>query len=321
MDTLPAAAFLFGCDYAWTHPSVAALKAANVKFVCRYLSNDPTKNITASELSALRSAGILVVFNWEAGAEDMVLGFNEGVAEAKTSQAMVSALGAADAVIYFSADFNALGAQVADCVAYLRGVNSVIGKARTGVYGDYNVTQACMSAGVVSFTWGTPAWDGDPSSWMVNLYQYGSGSIGNVTVDLDAAYGSDFGQWPRPAPPRPPVGPFRHVTLNGQTLNGVALSRGAVPMSLFNRSVKYWKTADKDAIRALKLPKGFPVYTANDGRQTLPGGMTINNFAGSRGANPVNMLDRSIADWTVADKDEILKMAMPAGWIYYTANE
>jgi Domain of unknown function (DUF1906) len=321
VDTLPAAAFQFGCDYAWTHPSVAALKAAGVKFVCRYLSTDPSKDISASELSALRAAGILVVFNWEAGAEDMALGYNEGVAEARTAQAELVALGVADAVVYFSADFNALGAQVSDCVSYLQGVNSVMGKSRTGVYGDYNVVQACLAAGVATFSWGTPAWDGEPASWVVNIYQYGSGSIGGVSVDLDAAYGTDFGQWPRPLPPPPPVGPFRHVTLAGQTLNGVALARGAVPMSLLNRSLKDWTAADKDDIRALTLPKGFPVYTAENGRQELPGGMTINNYAGSRGANPVNMLTRSIADWTTADKELILKLAMPANWIYYTANE
>ena len=50
-----------GLDYAWSRPSIAALKATGARFVCRYLSPDTTKNLTRGEAALLLSAGISIV--------------------------------------------------------------------------------------------------------------------------------------------------------------------------------------------------------------------------------------------------------------------
>ena len=53
--------FTVGYDYAWDHP----LLPSGVKFVCRYLSHDPTKNLTKLEVALLRGQGLHIVANWE----------------------------------------------------------------------------------------------------------------------------------------------------------------------------------------------------------------------------------------------------------------
>jgi Rv2525c-like, glycoside hydrolase-like domain/Putative peptidoglycan binding domain len=242
MTSDTAAEYVDGCDYAWApHPTPAELKAAGKVFVCRYLSGDPSKNIDSAELAALRAEGISVVLNWEMDAGAMARGAAQGTADAKTAQAQAAAIGASDAPIYFSADFGADVTQIAACISYMRAVNDVIGVGRSGVYGDYDVCQACKAAGVVSFVWGTAAWDGEPSSWVVDIFQSGSGKIGGDSVDFDYAYGTDYGQWPRPgAPKRKPV--TEPVLQEGDTGGAVKLLQ-----SLLNgRPIQPGLTVDGD---------------------------------------------------------------------------
>jgi Domain of unknown function (DUF1906) len=220
--------YLTGCDYAFApFPPAAALRASGIRFACRYLSYDPAKNLTTAEKSALLAEGVAIVLNWEQGSADMALGYNQGCDDATAADAQAVALGMASSPIYFSADFDADETQIAAAVEYMRGVNSVIGSRRSGVYGDYNVCAACVAAGVTTFTWGTPAWDGEPPAWVVDIYQYAINSkIAGANADFDAAYTNDFGQWPRPvvAPPDPPpvAVALRHVASGNYSLSAVA---------------------------------------------------------------------------------------------------
>jgi Domain of unknown function (DUF1906)/Putative peptidoglycan binding domain len=218
MDSAPST-WAYGCDYAWApHPTIDALKAVGIKFVCRYLSTDVSKNISADEKGSLEAAGIAIVLNWEVAADAMALGRGQGVSDAAEAKTQAEALGMGNAPIYFSADFDANDAEISACVAYMEGVVSVIGLARAGVYGDQQVTTACKDAGVCTFTWGTPAWGGDPAGWHVNIYQYeNDAQIGGVAVDLDAGYGTDWGQWPRPDEPTPTPGPVWPTIQSGDT--------------------------------------------------------------------------------------------------------
>lgn len=218
MDSAPAS-WAYGCDYAWApHPTMDALKAVDIKFVCRYLSTDVSKNISSLEVGSLRDAGIAIVLNWEVGAEAMASGRGQGVSDAAEAKTQAEALGMGNAPIYFSADFDADPSQIQACIAYMEGVVSVIGLDRAGVYGDQQVTTACKNADVCTFTWGTPAWAGDPAGWKVNIYQYeNDAQIGGVDVDLDAGYGTDWGQWPRPDTPTPAPGPVWPTLRSGDT--------------------------------------------------------------------------------------------------------
>src|SRR5258707_1065456 len=118
----------FGLDYI-TGPPIADMKAAGVAFVCRYLSfvNDLTqvKLLTPSEAKVLGAAGIAIVSNYEWYANRPLEGFASGVQDAQIAEAEhANCGGPANRPIYFSADLDVDGSQVAD---YFRGVASVLG--------------------------------------------------------------------------------------------------------------------------------------------------------------------------------------------------
>jgi hypothetical protein len=51
------AATTLGIDYSYGRPRPSAIAAAGYSFVCRYLSGNPAKNLTAAEADALRAPG------------------------------------------------------------------------------------------------------------------------------------------------------------------------------------------------------------------------------------------------------------------------
>src|SRR4051812_25528365 len=76
-----------GVDYAWGRPGGSTLHAQGYAFAARYLSYDTSgKNISASEATSLRNAGVDVVVVWEWGANDVTKGYNEGVTEAREAE-------------------------------------------------------------------------------------------------------------------------------------------------------------------------------------------------------------------------------------------
>jgi hypothetical protein len=230
--------YLTGVDYAFApHPPAADLKACGVRFACRYLSFDAAKNLTAGEKTALLDQGIAIVLVWEQNAADMALGYNQGCSDAAAADALAVLLGMATAPIYFAADFDADAAQITAAVEFMRGVNEIVGSRRSGVYGDYNVCAACIAAGVATYSWGTPAWAGEPPAWVVDIFQYSiNATIAGVEVDLNAAYTTDYGQWPRPVtpPPDPPdvAVTFRHVASGNYSLAAVAAAHATTFQAL-----------------------------------------------------------------------------------------
>ncbi|TDD57870.1 DUF1906 domain-containing protein, partial [Actinomadura rubrisoli] len=121
---------LFGVDYAWGRPGVAALKRAGVKFVCRYLSHDTTgKNLTRAEADELSGAGLWLVVVWESAASRALAGRDAGEADAKDAAGQAASLGMPDGrPIYFAVDFDATEEQQGAINAYLDGAASVIGR-------------------------------------------------------------------------------------------------------------------------------------------------------------------------------------------------
>jgi peptidoglycan hydrolase-like protein with peptidoglycan-binding domain len=194
-----------GVDFAYGNGVTAGqLKAAGVQFVCRYLSDDTDKDISAEELANYRAAGIAVVLNWESTGE--MPDEAQGVADAQRAQSEAAALGEASAPVIFSADFNP-GGDTTPMVAYMRGVKSVLGLARTGIYGCFTSVGACFDAGLVTYGWQTSAWSDDQWDDRAQLQQYNYGIyIGPAQVDQDRAMAQDFGQIGSvaPAPPPPP---------------------------------------------------------------------------------------------------------------------
>lgn len=200
-----------GVDYPWTHPDPAALQAAGVQFAMRYLSTDPSKNLSRGEADALAAHGIWSGAVWETTAGRALAGQAAGVADAQAALAQATACGMPDGrPIYFAVDTDT---DWASAQPYFAGVASVIGAARTGAYGGLRIIQGAAGSGLVSWLWQASAW----SSHLVNgkwvleweprahIRQLLAGiTVGGVDCDQNEAMTADFGQW---MPGKAPVVP------------------------------------------------------------------------------------------------------------------
>lgn len=203
-----------GIDYAnYPHPSPAAIRAAGYSFVMRYASpaaaNDANgKNLLKPELTALLAAGLKVGLVFEYAAQQMLGGKVQGVTDAQHSDAVCKGLGMPGLPAYFAADWDVTEAQQAQVNAYLDGAASVIGKARTGIYGGFYPVKRALDGGHASWAWQTLAWSGGQWDPRANIRQHLGVTVGGASCDSNDSMTADFGQWPRPVttpPVKPPV--------------------------------------------------------------------------------------------------------------------
>ena len=188
----------FGLDYV-SGPSVAAMKAANVAFVCRYVGyTDPalpqTKILTPEEAKANSQAGIDLVSNYEWYKNRALEGYNSGVVDAHRAAAEHAHCGGpADKPIYFSVDLDTDGALVAE---YFKGIASVLSLSRTAAYGSYRVLRALFDANAITWGWQTYAWSYGAWEPRAHIQQYSNGqTLAGHSVDYDRSIKSDYGQW------------------------------------------------------------------------------------------------------------------------------
>lgn len=203
-----------GLDYAGGQIAGADLTAAGISFVCRYVTSGgtslPAKQLKGNEFADLVANGIGVVFNWEAGATNMLDGAAQGTQDAQAALANVLALPGVPAgyqpVIYFSADFDATPAQQTPINAYLTAAAQVLGGSQfVGIYGGYWPLSRALDAGVCNWAWQTEAWSGGNIDSRVNIVQrngLGYQTIGGIQADINEAHTDDFGQY-APTPPAP----------------------------------------------------------------------------------------------------------------------
>lgn len=209
----------FGIDYAFSRPSVAAMKTAGVTFACRYVSTPGNpKNLTKAEATKLRAAGIDVVTNFEVWGfsrpQDVAsLGHAQGVRDAESGASQHAACGGPPrAPIVFSVDTDVQGlGKIPQALDYAAGLASVLGKSRVGLYGGYGLIRAMFDADACKYGWQTLAWSYGHVDPRVQIFQYSvTGVIGGAQVDLDHALYADFGQWDPPKPPQPKPLPDAH---------------------------------------------------------------------------------------------------------------
>lgn len=186
-----------GIDYAFGRPSIAALKAAGVRFVCRYLSHSPSKNLTHVEANELSAAGIWIVVVWETTAKRALDGYAAGALDAMDAQVMAQGCGKPeDRPIYFAVDWDAQPGQQAAINGYLDGAASVLGRDRVGIYGGYEPVSRALAGGHAAWAWQTYAWSGGRWAVDAQLQQYSNDhTLDGVGCDYDRAEKSDFGQW------------------------------------------------------------------------------------------------------------------------------
>ena len=183
-----------GLDYSSARPSTAALKAAGVTFVVRYLSGGSSKDITAAEARALTDAAIDIVLVWETTANRAEAGFDAGVADARAAQHEAITVGMpVRRPIYFAVDEDTtVGPHI---TAYFKGIASVLDVARIGVYGGFAVVKGCLDAGLVTFAWQTSSWSHGQREARAHLFQDNNAHAPIPDTDVDHALKDDFGQW------------------------------------------------------------------------------------------------------------------------------
>jgi hypothetical protein len=189
---------LTGIDLAWSRPTVDQIKATGAHWVARYFSNDDSKDLHASEVTAYPAAGLSIVAVWETTTGRARDGRAAGIADAQNADAQRKAVGLPSSMpIHFAVDEDTTWASVAP---YFAGVASVIGQARTGVYGGYQVIEGACAAGY-RYLWQTVAWSGGLWSAHATIRQTGGTTLGGA-ADWDTAMAADFGQYPRPTAPQ-----------------------------------------------------------------------------------------------------------------------
>lgn len=185
-----------GLDYSSARPSPTAIKAAGYDFICRYLSHQPNKNISADEAAAAQAAGLSIVLVWESTANRALEGFAAGSQDAQSAlQVAQSANCSSIPAIYFAVDFDASPADQAKIDDYLKGAASVLGLQRVGVYGGYWVVKRCFDNGTAAWGWQTYAWSGGNWDGRAHLRQIQNGvSFQGMDVDIDEAIDATYGQ-------------------------------------------------------------------------------------------------------------------------------
>lgn len=183
-----------GVDYSSGHPGGAALAAAGMKFAARYLSHTDSKNISLAEATDLAAHGVSTVVVWETTANRAGAGRTAGIADAHDALAQATAAGMPSGrPVYFAVDWDADPATVD---GYFQGVASVLGTARTGVYGGYRVVRHLLDAGLAKWAWQTAAWSGGRWDPRAVIRQPATGlRINGISCDRDTATATDYGQW------------------------------------------------------------------------------------------------------------------------------
>ncbi len=211
-------------DFAMRQIPAEQIKAAGYSGVVNYVSlSRPgstfgAKPITRTYAESLTAAGLVIVSNYQYGKpggtapSDFTRGFAGGVADARTAWQLHSAAsGGQSAPIFFSVDddidretWNTLALQ------WFRGINSVLGVQRTGVYGGINVCQWAGADGVIGnsrtpghrWAWQTRSWSHGQIDPAAVLYQriVSTAStpgpvVGGLEVDVSDVLAQDCGQW------------------------------------------------------------------------------------------------------------------------------
>ena len=150
-------------DFAMRQIPAQDIRAAGHSGVINYVSTSRpgssfgAKPITLPYAQSLTAAGLVIVSNYQYGKpggtapSDFTRGFAGGVADARTAwQLHTAAGGGQSAPIFFTVDDD-INRDTWNTVAlqWFRGINSVIGVQRTGIYGGIDACQWAAADGVI----------------------------------------------------------------------------------------------------------------------------------------------------------------------------
>lgn len=301
-----------GVDLSWSRPGGSALKSAGKKFVMRYAWPGGGKGLTLSELSDYRNHNLAVGIVYESTSGRALAGYAAGVNDAKVAQGQLAALRLpATLPLYFAVDFDATPAQQPAVDAYLNGAASVIGRARTGVYGSYFVCARCRANGTATWLWQTYAWSGGRVLSGIHVYQYKNGqTINGGSVDFCRSYQPEFGQSATSAAVASVVGKDKEMKLIWNTTGGGYLLTEDGMTGLTEQEYKlFYRLINSDQTSSPfvngKLPDSFNQEELNMMNQKLRA-LAIANAT----ATVVAPLDPGVI--TQAVKDALVGASIPA---------
>ncbi len=211
-------------DFSERRIAPGEIKSAGYAGVVNYVSesrpgaNFEAKPLTRQYADSLRAAGLHIVSNFQYGKpggtapSDFTRGFDGGVADAHEALRLHNAAGGSNsAPIFFSVDddinvdtWNSL------VVNWFRGIISVLGIQRTGIYGHAQACRWAINDGVIGhsstaghlWAWQTKAWSHGQRESAAVLYQEVVNSpstpgplLGGIHIDVDEVLALDYGQW------------------------------------------------------------------------------------------------------------------------------
>ena len=222
--TATAAAAPTLIDFAMHQIPAQDIRAAGHSGVVNYVSlsrpgsSFGAKPITRPYAEALTAAGLVIVSNYQYGKpggtapSDFSRGFAGGVSDARTASQLHNAAGGGrSAPIFFTVDDD-INRDTWNNVAlqWFRGINSVLGVQRTGIYGGINACQWAAADGVIGnsrtpgrrWAWQTRSWSHGQVDPAAVLYQriVSTAStpgpvVGGQEVDVNDVLAQDCGQW------------------------------------------------------------------------------------------------------------------------------
>lgn len=164
------------------------------------------KPILKNELDDFYRNGLSIAFVYQYGKEhdsDIKRGYAGGVSDATAVLQHLQSLGRGDAACFFAVDYNiSLSEWNSFGVEYFRGVNDILGVARTGIYGHSRVISWAVEDGVIAdcgeghyLAWQTAAWSGGELAPEAVLFQkIGTVTVGGVQCDVNEILWHEWGQ-------------------------------------------------------------------------------------------------------------------------------
>jgi hypothetical protein len=262
-------------DESWTKIDPAQAKADGYSGMIGYLSNDPSKNITAAIAAAWHALNMSIGVVWETVANRSAQGPAAGAADVNLAERLATSIGIPKTVgIYYATDFDASPAQVDPYYAAI-GQRATYGG---GCYGGRRIVDA-MTGVRVQYGWQTSAWSTGISP-KANLYQRLSHTLPPIGGN-SAGYDEDVvlsaaGLWyPGVQPPiKPPIGPV--VIEKGVPAPAYPLAAGQFfgPAGGGANSISgyYSHGGDLQRWQARMAHRGWRI--AADGRYGSPGDLT-----------------------------------------------
>ncbi len=238
---------LVGFDAAQDCTRIVPLATtAGVAWIARYLSFNPSKNLSRSEADAILAAGMDIVSIWQnRGRLPSDFTPQKAFRDATEARALAQAVGQPPmTAIFFAVDFDAsISEIITGVIPYFRTANEVLaGSYRVGVYGSGLVCSRLDAENLVLYDWlaGAMGWQGSRAYANAHLTEIEQGKETDpwgfgFNIDTNTApAGRDFGSWhPQVGvPPVPALDVIEQILEYGNFRAGVQAyqqPRGLVP--------------------------------------------------------------------------------------------